>query len=64
MLYALGFDYNQLLCCLWNAFIDKESISRIMDAFVDYLDMGKYNEKSVTPEKHLKVVIRFLISVC
>ena len=42
MPYVSGFDRNQLMCCSWDAFVDEESIARIIDAFVEHLDMKKY----------------------
>ena len=30
MPYVSGFDRNQLMCCSWDAFVDEESIARIM----------------------------------
>lgn len=28
MPYVSGFDRDQLMCCSWDAFVDKESIAR------------------------------------
>lgn len=42
MPYVSGFDRNQLMCCSWDAFVDEESIARIIDAFVEHLDIKKY----------------------
>lgn len=50
MLYVSGFDRDQLMCCSWDAFVDKESIARIIDAFVNHLDIGKYGVKPVAAE--------------
>ena len=50
MPYISGFDRNQLMCCSWDAFVDEESIARIIDAFVEHLDMKKYGVKAVTVE--------------
>ena len=36
-----GFDLDQLMCCSWDAFVDEESIARIIDAFVEHLDIKK-----------------------
>ena len=38
------------LYCSWDAFVDKESIARIIDAFVNHLDIGKYGVKPVAAE--------------
>ncbi len=50
MPYVSGFDHGQLMCCSWDAFVDKESIARIIDAFVNHLDIGKYGVKPVAAE--------------
>lgn len=36
--------------CSWDAFVDKESIARIIDAFVNHLDIEKYGVKPVAAE--------------
>lgn len=50
MPYVSGFDRNQMMCCSWDAFVDKESIARIIDAFVNHLDIEKYGVKPVAAE--------------
>lgn len=50
MPYVSGFDRDQLMCCSWDTFVDKESIARIIDAFVNHLDIGKYGVKPVATE--------------
>lgn len=50
MPYVSGFDPDQLMYCSWDAFVDKESIARIIDAFVNHLDIEKYGVKSVAVE--------------
>ena len=50
MPYVSGFDRDQLMCCSWDTFVDRESIARIIDAFVNHLDMKKYSVKSVAAE--------------
>ena len=50
MPYISGFDREQLMCCSWDAFVDKESIARLIDAFVDSLDMEKYGVKAASVE--------------
>lgn len=50
MPYVSGFDRDQLMCCSWDTFVDKESIARIIDAFVKHLDLGKYGVKPVAVE--------------
>ena len=50
MPYISGFDRNQLMCCSWDAFVEKESIARLIDAFVNHLDIEKYGVKPVAIE--------------
>lgn len=50
MPYVSGFDRDQVMYCSWDAFVDKESIARIIDAFVNHLDIEKYGVKSVAVE--------------
>lgn len=52
MQYVSGFDRNQLMCCSWDAFVDEESIARIIDALVEHLDIKKYGVKAVAVEGH------------
>lgn len=64
MPYVSGFDRNQLMCCSWDAFVDEESIARIIDAFVEHLDIKQYGVKAVAvggrpsydPEKSLQAL--------
>ena len=50
MPYVSGFDRDQQMCCSWDAFVDEESIARIIDAFVEHLDIKKYGVKAVAVE--------------
>ena len=50
MPYVSGFDRTQLMCCSWDAFVDEESIARIIDAFVENLDIRKFGVKDVAVE--------------
>ena len=50
MPYVSGFDRNQLMCFSWDAFVDKESIARIIDAFVEHLDIEKYGVRPVAAD--------------
>ena len=50
MPYVSGFDRDQLMCCSWDTFVDKESIARIIDAFVNHLDIKKYGVKAVSEQ--------------
>ena len=50
MPYVSGFDRDQLMCCPWEVFVDEESIARIIDAFVEHLDIKKLGVKTVAIE--------------
>ena len=50
MLYISGFDRRQLMYCSWDAFVEEESIARLIDAFVNSLDMEKYGVKTAVEE--------------
>jgi len=39
MPYIPTFDRNQIMMCSWDSFVDSDSIARIIDAFVDSLDL-------------------------
>lgn len=36
--------------CSWDSFVDEESIARIIDAFINSLDVNRYGVKSVSVE--------------
>ena len=50
MPYISGFDSNQLMYCSWDTFVDKESIARIIDAFVWCFDIWEIGVKVVVVE--------------
>lgn len=50
MPYVSGFDRDQLMCCSWDAFVEEESIARIIDAFVEHLDIKKLGVKTAAIE--------------
>lgn len=50
MPYISGFDREQLMYCSWDSFVDEESIARLIDAFVNSLDLKKYGVKAVAVE--------------
>lgn len=50
MPYISGFDREQLMFCSWDTFVDKESIARLIDAFVNSLDLQKYGVKMAARE--------------
>lgn len=50
MPYVSGFDREQLMYCSWDTFVDKESIARLIDAFVNSLELKKYGVKMAATE--------------
>lgn len=50
MPYVSGFDREQLMYCSWDTFVDKESIARLTDAFVNSLGLEKYGVKMAAME--------------
>ena len=60
MPYVSGFDRNQLMCCSWDVFVDEESIARVIDAFVEHLDIKKYGVKAGSVEGRLAYDLKSL----
>lgn len=50
MPYVSAFDRNQMMVCSWDSFVDPESVARLIDAFVNSLDLTKYNVKEAAKE--------------
>lgn len=50
MPYISSFDHDQLMCYSWDTFVEKESIARLIDAFVNSLDADRYDVKPVSVE--------------
>lgn len=50
MPYIKTFDRDQMMLCSWDSFVDPESTARIIDAFVNSLDLEKYGVKAVAVE--------------
>ena len=46
MAYVPGFDRTQMMFCSWDMLVDEESIARLIDAFVNSLDLSKYGVKT------------------
>lgn len=46
MAYISSFDRTQMMFCSWDMFVDEESIARLIDAFVNSLDLSKYGVKA------------------
>ena len=50
MPYVQTFDRTQMMMCSWDSFVDPESIARLIDAFVDSLDLKKYHVREAATE--------------
>lgn len=50
MPYVSTFDRTQMMMCSWDSLVDSESIARIIDAFINSLDLTKYGVKEVAVE--------------
>ena len=47
MHYVKSFDRNQMMMTTWDSMVDSESTARLIDAFVDSLDLSKYGVKEI-----------------
>lgn len=50
MPYVSTFNRDQMMFCSWDSFVESESIARLMDAFVNSLDLTKLNVKEAAKE--------------
>ena len=50
MPYVPAFDRTQMMMCSWDSFVDPESVARLIDAFVNSLDLTKYKVKEAASE--------------
>jgi len=50
MPYVSTFDRTQMMMCSWDSFVDPESIARLIDAFVNSLDLMNYGVKEIAAE--------------
>lgn len=50
MPYVSTFDRTQMMMCSWDSFVDPDSIARLIDAFVNSLDLIKYGVKEAAVE--------------
>ena len=50
MPYVQTFDRTQMMMCSWDSFVNPESIARLIDAFVDSLDLKKYHVREAATE--------------
>lgn len=50
MPYISGFDRGQMMFCSWDTLVDEQSIARIIDTFVNSLNMNEYGVKEPSIE--------------
>lgn len=50
MPYIKTFDREQMMFCSWDSFVDEQSIARIIDAFVNSLNLKDFGVKEVSME--------------
>lgn len=50
MPYIKTFDRNQMMFCSWDSFVDEQSIARIIDAFVNSLNLADFGVKDAAKE--------------
>lgn len=50
MAYVTGFDRIQMMFCSWDMLVDEESIARLIDAFVNSIDLSRYGVKDPAAE--------------
>ena len=50
MHYIESFDRNQMIMTAWDSLVAPESTARLIDAFVDSLDLSEYGVKELAPE--------------
>jgi transposase len=50
MPYVKTFERNQMMLCSWDMLVDEHSTARIIDAFVNSLDLSKYGVKEMAYE--------------
>lgn len=50
MPYVPTFDRKQMMVCNWDAFVAPDSVARLIDTFVNSLDMKKYTSREVSEE--------------
>ena len=50
MHYIESFDRNQMMMTTWDSMVDPESTARLIDAFVDSLDLSEYGVRGIASE--------------
>ena len=56
MPYVPTFDRTQMMMCSWDSFVDEESIARLIDAFINSLDLTKYDVKKLHQKGDLHMI--------
>lgn len=62
MPYIKTFDRDQMMFCSWDSFVDEQSIARIIDAFVNSLNLVDFGVKEAATEGRPAYDPRGLIS--
>ena len=50
MHYVKSFDRNQMMMTTWDSLVDSDSTARLIDAFVNSLNLEDYEVKDISPE--------------
>ena len=50
MHYVRAFDRDQFMMTTWDSMVDRESTARLIDAFVESLDLSDYGVKEMASE--------------
>ena len=50
MAYVETFDRSQMMMCSWDVLVERESVARLIDAFVDSLNLSDYGVKEMPVE--------------
>ena len=50
MPYIKTFNRNQMMFCSWDSFVDEQSIARLIDAFVNSLNLADFGVKEASSE--------------
>lgn len=62
MPYIKTFDRTQMMFCSWDSFVDEQSIARIIDAFVNSLDLQEFAVKEAATEADQHMIRKDCIS--
>ncbi len=56
MHYVEAFDRNQMMMTTWDSMVDPESTARLIDAFVNSLDLTDYGVKEMAAEGRPRMI--------